>query len=172
MPLARTKTTIREATAADAAAIAELVVLAYRVEEFFIDGDRTNPAEIEAMLAKDAFLVAEDAQGRLIGSVYVAVKDGPRGYFGMLSVHPDVQANGLGSELVARAEAYCAARGCRAIDILVVNLREELPPWYDRLGYVQTATEPFPVPSKLPCHFLVLTKELAPSESPAPEATP
>ncbi len=163
---------VREAAPADAAAIAELVVLAYRVEDFFIDGDRTNAAEIEAMLAKDMFLLAEDERGRLLGCVYVAIKEGPRGYFGMLSVHPEAQANGLGRELVACAEEYCAARGCGMIDILVVNLREELPPWYERLGYVQTRTEPFPVTSKIPCHFIVMSKELPKPGSKALEVSP
>lgn len=172
MEASKTATQVRAAALADAAAIAELVNLAYRVEDFFIDGDRTNTAEIGAMLAKDMFLLAEDEQGRLMGCVYVTIKEGPRGYFGMLSVHPEVQANGLGRELVARAEEYCSARGCDAIDILVVNLREELPPWYERLGYLQTRTEPFPVTSKIPCHFVVMSKELAPPHVQDPEGTP
>jgi hypothetical protein len=48
------------------------------------------------------------------------------------------------------------------MDIRVVNLRTELPPRYRKLGYVLSGTEPWPegVPSKLPCHFLCMSKDL------------
>ena len=41
---------VRRATASDAAAVADLVNRAYAIESFFVDGDRTNPAEIAAMM--------------------------------------------------------------------------------------------------------------------------
>ena len=43
-----------------------------------------------------------------------------------------------------------------------VNLREELPPWYGRLGYRATGTEPFSRHERttLPCHFIVMSKQL------------
>lgn len=166
-----TVTRIRVATAADAGDIARLVVLAYRVEDFFVYGDRTDEAEVTALLASDRFLVAEDENGAITGCVHLSEKNG-RGYFGMLSVHPGVQTRGLGRELVARAEAEFAARGLPGIDILVVNLREELPAWYGRLGYRQTGTRPYHPPSRIPCHFLVLSKELAQSTQQDAEVTP
>jgi hypothetical protein len=44
----------------------------------------------------------------------------------------------------------------------VVNLREELPPFYRRLGYVESGTENFPTgkPTHHPCHFLKMSKPL------------
>jgi len=152
----------RQATAADAAVIAKLVVLAYRVEDFFIDGDRTTLPEIEALLKRDRFLVAEDAAGSLAGCVHIKL-NGERGYFGMLAVHPEAQGHGLGGQLVAEAERFCAGAGCEAMDLHVVNLREELLPWYVRLGYSETGTEPFSDPWKanLPCHFITMSKPLA-----------
>lgn len=49
------------------------------------------------------------------------------------------------------------------MEIRVVDVREELPPLYRRLGYVEVGTEPFPDTerAKLPCRFIVMTKPLA-----------
>jgi len=173
MPATTAATRFRKARPADAAAIAALVVLAYRVEDFFIDGDRTTVAEIESLLARDRFLLAENAAGALTGCVHVKVQ-GTRGYFGMLSVHPEAQSHGLGRELVEEAERFCRNRGCSVMDLHVVNLRQELPPWYRRLGYAETGTQPFSDPwkTKLPCHFITMSKLLAPLPAQTEEATP
>ncbi len=154
---------IREAQSSEAAAIAAIVNQAYRVEDFFKVGDRTHAGEIARLLAEDSFLVAEANDGELAGCVYVAVKEG-RGYFGMLSVLPGHQGNGLGRELVAAAEARCQDAGCREMDLWVVNLREELPPWYRRLGYRETGTAPWPEEAlaelSRPAHFIIMSKQL------------
>ena len=54
------------------------------------------------------------------------------------------------------------AAGCPRIKIHIVNLRQELPPFYRRLGYAESGTLPFPSPEEatLPCHFIVMTKAL------------
>ena len=61
------------------------------------------------------------------------------------------------------AEALCEAMGCRRMALRVVNIREELAPWYRRLGYRETgATVPFDDPrAKLPCFFVEMEKPLA-----------
>jgi GNAT superfamily N-acetyltransferase len=154
---------IRDAQPCEAAAIAAIVNRAYRVEDFFKVGDRTNAGEIAKLLAEDGFLVAESNERGLAGCVYVAMKEG-RGYFGMLSVVPGHQGNGLGRQLVAAAEARCREAGCREIDLWVVNLREELPPWYRRLGYRETGTAPWPEDAlaelNRPAHFIIMSKQL------------
>jgi len=104
-------------------------------------GDRADVAEIADLLARDAFIVADSGAGRLAGAVYVRAAP-PRGYFGMLSVQPDLQGAGLGRKLIEAAEAHCAERGCSEMDLTVVNLRTELTPFYERLGYRQSGTEP------------------------------
>jgi predicted N-acetyltransferase YhbS len=82
---------------------------------------------------------------------------------GFLAVDPERQHRGLGRRLVEEAENHARASGCRAMDIHIVSLRVELPPFYRRLGYVETGTEPFPaeIKSKLPCHFVLMSKPLA-----------
>lgn len=152
---------VRDATASDANAIADLVNRAFLVERFFVDGDRTSPAAVARMLETGTFLLAE-TDGRLVACVYVEVR-GDQGYFGMLSVDPARQGEGLGRRLVDAAEDRCRRRGCRVMEIRVVDLRRELPPLYRRLGYAEVGTEPFPDTerAKAACHFIVMTKPLA-----------
>ena len=51
--------------------------------------------------------------------------------------------------------------GCIALDINVVNLRTELPPFYKKLGYVEMGSAPFTDPrATRPCHMIVMTKDL------------
>ena len=94
------------------------------------------------------------------GCVYVELR-GPRAYLGLLSVDPVRQGGGVGKKLIAAAEKYARGHGCGHMDIRVVNLRAELPPYYRALGYEETGTEEFHgEPVKLPCHFVVMSKAL------------
>ena len=151
---------IRRANSVDAASVAVLVTLAYRVEAFFVDGDRTDTADVMRRLERGDFLLLEE-NGALVGCVYVQEADG-LGYFGMLSIDPGHQGRGLGAALVGAAEQWCARKGCAVVEIEVVNLRTELPPFYRKLGYVEQGTRPFPDPERcrLPCHFIVMSKGL------------
>jgi N-acetylglutamate synthase-like GNAT family acetyltransferase len=152
---------IRWAEARDVAAIVRLINLAFRAaESFFIERDRITPKILQPMVEKGNFLLAEGAVG-LVGCVYVELQ-GERAYFGLLAVDPARQHRGLGRRLIAETENHARATGCHAMDLRIVNLREELPPFYRRLGYVETGTAPFPeeIKSKLPCHFILMSKPL------------
>lgn len=152
---------IRIASSADAANITGVINAAFRIAEgFFVDGPRISQAEVEQLLAKGEFLLAE-ADDKLNGCVYVELR-GERSYLGLLSVDPSLQKSGLGSLLMLAAENHCRERGSRFMDIYIVNLREELPAFYRSRGYVENGTTPFPedVPTKVPCHFINMTKPL------------
>ena len=152
---------IRVAATEDAATITGVINAAFRIAEgFFVYGPRISEAEVEQLLAKGSFLLAE-ADDKLNGCVYVELR-GERSYLGLLSVDPSCQKSGLGSVLMLEAENYCRERGSRFMDIYIVNLREELPAFYQRRGYVENGTTPFPddVPTKVPCHFINMTKQL------------
>jgi GNAT superfamily N-acetyltransferase len=139
-----------------------VINLAFRAaESFFVEGDRITPEILQSMLDKGNFLLAEAAAG-LVGCVYVELQ-GERAYFGLLAVDSARQHRGLGRRLIDEAENHARADGCHAMDLRIVNLREELPPFYRRLGYVETGTAPFPteIKSKLPCHFVLMSKPLA-----------
>ena len=148
---------VREAQAHEAAEVAALINRAFRVEDFFIDGDRTDAAEIAGMMAGGTFLVGGDFEG----VVFVKVA-GDRGYFGLLSIEPALQRKGLGRALVREAEAFCRRAGCTAMDMKIVDLRAELPAFYAAQGYVVTGTSAFPdaAKAKLPCHFVHMSKPL------------
>jgi GNAT superfamily N-acetyltransferase len=155
---------VRIAEASDEEAITALVNLAFQVERFFVDGDRIDRNQVREFLGKGEFLLAESG-GRLAGCVYIEPR-AERAYLGLLSVDPSLQSAGIGRRLMSAAEARCREKGARFMDLNIVNLREELPAFYRRQGYVELGTAPFPamVATKLPCHFIRMSKPLGESE--------
>ena len=152
---------IRTAKESDADAIARLVNTAFLVEQFFIERDRTNPATVRNLMEKGNFLLAEDAP-RLLGCVYFELR-GVRGYFGMLSVDPSHQRTGVGHQLVNTVEKYFRDGGCKFSDLIIVDVRTELHTLYRRWGYVDTGTAIYddPTPTKIPVHFITMSKPLS-----------
>jgi len=155
--------TYRLATEEDAAGIVRIVNAAYRVEDFFKIGDRTDEREVRATIRDHSFILAMDKSGALAGCVEVHA-DGERGYFGMLSVEPNRQKTGLGAGLIGEAERFAIEHGCLVMDLTYVNVREELPAFYERFGYRTTGTSPWErdEPTRFPVHFVNMSKELAP----------
>jgi GNAT superfamily N-acetyltransferase len=148
---------VRQADVSEAAEVMRVINAAFKpAESFFVDGDRISLEQTVGHFATGVFLVTED----LGGVVWVELR-GERAYFGLLSVDPAQQGNGAGKKLIAAAEAYAREHGCAHMDIRVVNLRTELPPFYRGLGYTETGIEEFHgEPVKIPCHFVVMSKEL------------
>jgi ribosomal protein S18 acetylase RimI-like enzyme len=154
--------TIRRAGGADVDAIVRLVNDAYRVEAFFVDGDRTDAAEIAARLAAGSTFLLAERDGAPVGSALVENRR-DHGYIGLVSVDPALQGAGIGRALMAAGEAACRAEGLPRVELVVVNLREELPPWYRRQGYREVGRRAFPdgARPKRPCHFIVMSKNLS-----------
>ncbi len=150
----------RFGTDLDAEAIAALVNAAFKVERFFIDGDRIAPEKVREMMRRGKFMLAEDG-GAMTACVYVEIRE-QRSYFGLLAVDPARQGEALGRKMVAEAENYARGAGCEFMDLRIVNIRAELPPFYRRLGYVETGTEPFAADARptQPCHFIKMSKPL------------
>ena len=151
---------IRPADQSDAEALTQLINRAFQVEKFFIDTERISPPQTLDYLRKGVFLVNDD-DGVIAACIYIELR-GDRAYFGLLSVDPERQRAAIGKQMIAAAEAFCREAGCRFLDILVVNLRQELPPYYRKLGYAESGTSEFPadVETKMPCHFIQMTKAL------------
>src|SRR5258708_26209571 len=118
----------RVAALADVEALARLINGAFRVEQPFIEGDRTNPDGVRAYMEKGKFLLAEDAAG-LAGCVYVELRR-DRGYLGLLGVYPPRQGTGLGRKLMDAAENYFRQAACLASDVRVISARTPLPAFY------------------------------------------
>lgn len=145
----------------DADAIVVLINSAFRPSEGFIfDRDRIDLESVQNLLHKGTFLMAKDYH-TLAGCVYVELR-GDRSYLGLLSVDPQRQKTGVGSQLMNAAEAHCAQAGSRQMDLQIVSLRKEMYGFYQRWGYVESGTEPLPagLNPKLPCHFVKMSKPL------------
>ncbi len=147
----------------DVAQLVRVINTAYRVEQFFIRGDRTDPAEVSQLIASTEgdFLVLESGNDGIVGAVYASIENG-RGYLGFLSVDPAHQGKGLGKRLVEAVESYCAERGCAMLDLDVFNVRPELPPFYTSLGFEAHSEAPFEKPELLilPAHLIRMSKPL------------
>ncbi len=152
---------VRVATMPEAKAITDVINAAFRkAESFLIDRDRIDLEKVQSLLQTGEFLVS-DEEGVVIGCVYLEMRN-DRSYLGLLAVDPKLQNLGLGSKLMNAAEDHCRKAGSRFMDIQIVNLRNELPDFYHRRGYVETGTAPFTagLNPKLPCHFVKMSKPL------------
>jgi GNAT superfamily N-acetyltransferase len=151
---------IRVADSGDIPALVRLINAAFIVEQFVFDGDRINAEETQAFMESGKFLIAHDSAG-FAGCVYVEIRK-ERGHLGLLAVDPSRQGAGLGRKLVAAAENNFRAAGCCAVDLRIISQRTPLPPFYRRLGYVETGTAPFSpsLQTKVPGHYIVMSKSL------------
>ena len=152
---------IRLASMDDRTAMMPAINEAFAIEKF-LEGTRTDEARLAEMMETGEFLIAQNGSKRIVASVYVEIK-GERGYLGMLAVDPAEQGQGLGRVMVDAVEQHCRKRGCSGVDLVVISLRTDLPPFYRRLGYVETGTEEFHPSRKLKagveCHCIVMSKE-------------
>lgn len=168
----------RTAGEADAPALEALIESAYRgdssragwtTEADLLGGNRTSVAMLLETIADpaQAVLVCEDATG-LLATVTVERRDG-YGYVGAVSVRPTEQGNGMGRELLTRAEQMIGeAWGLERARMTVIAQRTELIDWYVRRGYRDTGeTAPFPygddrfgAPKRDDLYFVILEKAL------------
>lgn len=170
---------IRDAAPADIPALHRLIESAYRgevsragwtTEADLLDGQRTDPEDLASILAdpKQGMLTAWRGDA-LVGCVLIAERGEATGYFGMLSVSPTLQGDGLGRRLVEAAHAMLEERfGATKVRISVFPQRDTLIAWYERLGYAATGeTLPFPYgnprfgrPKRDDLHFIVMERAL------------
>jgi len=170
----------RFAEAPDVPAIVSLVESAYRgdasragwtTEADLLDGQRTDAEAVSAVVRTrgGAVLVAE-ADGQLVGCCQLEQHPEAVAYFGMFSVQPGRQGEGLGREVLAEAERLAREDwGATTMVMTVLAQRLELIAWYERRGYRRTGeSRPFPygderfgVPKRTDLRFVVLAKPLA-----------
>jgi GNAT superfamily N-acetyltransferase len=161
-------------------AIAALVNAAYRpagpergwaTEADYIEGERTDAAtlarDLAAQPAARLLVWRDEAEGPILGCVWLEPAGGGAWYLGLLTVRPDLQERRLGRTLLEAAEQTAASEGAGTIRMTVVNVRDTLIAWYERRGYALTGeTEPFPydgafgVPKRPDLAFVVLEKRL------------
>lgn len=154
---------IRQAESADFPGLLRLINAAYRIAEgHFMDGDRLDETELGAYFARGTFLVGARPGDAPAACVFVEPTGDGRAYLGLLTVDPSAQRRGLGRLMMTAAERHCRDARCRAIDILIVNLRAELPAFYASRGFVASGTAPFDNPRRMkPAHFIKMALPLA-----------
>lgn len=132
---------IKKAEPLDLVAVLELQKRAYAAEAVLNSDPNIPPMtqtldELQAEAQSKTVLKAERA-GRLVGSVRGYV-DGPVGYIGRLMVEPQLQGQGIGTQLMSaieqtlqapRLEVFTGSKSLRNIQ------------WYQRLGYTPNRTE-------------------------------
>jgi N-acetylglutamate synthase-like GNAT family acetyltransferase len=151
---------VREATASDVPAVVSLINRAFAVERFFKNADRTDPEQVQQMMAEGKFLLLAEA-GHTVACFFVKLM-GDRAYLGTLAVDPARQKSGVGGRMMREAEAYCRVAGCTALDIRIVNVRTELPEIYRKYGFVETGTQSAEIikTATQPIHFITMSKAL------------
>jgi ribosomal protein S18 acetylase RimI-like enzyme len=169
----------RPAGASDVARVVALVESAYRgeasragwtTEADLLDGQRTDAAAVAELLrsAASTVLLAE-AGDELVACCELENRPGGQAYFGMFSVRPAMQGEGVGGQLLAEAERIARDDwGATTMVMTVLAQRIELIAWYERRGYRRTGeTKPFPygderfgVPRRSDLVFDVLAKEI------------
>ncbi|MBC7887339.1 MAG: GNAT family N-acetyltransferase [Ferruginibacter sp.] len=139
----------------------------WTTEADLLDGLRTNQHSVKALMQKTGSVIfsATDETGLMVGCVHLQQNE-QQLYLGMLTVAPDLQARGIGKQLLEAAEKYGRKINCTFIIMTVIDIRHELIDWYKRKGYQSTgetrpfSTDPaFGIP-KQRLRFIVLEKKL------------
>jgi GNAT superfamily N-acetyltransferase len=147
---------------AELPAIVALINEAYLVESFFVAGPRIASETMADFIGAEEMFVLEAPQEQILATAHLRCHESS-GHLGLISVLPTHQGQGLGKKIIAALEQVARTRGCTTMHLQVVNLRTELPPFYQRLGYYQTGCSEFADPQRSlqPVHFLEMQKFLA-----------
>lgn len=164
---------IRRATHADLTDLHAVVERAYRGDaakagwtheaDIIREGQRTSHDILAATIDDDneRLLVATDGD-RIIGCVQISDRGHGMAYLGLLTVDPQLQAGGLGKQLIEAAERFAvAAFEAHAMEMTVIDQRVELIAYYQRRGYRLTGERrAFPIELDPPLQMVVLEKPL------------
>lgn len=147
-------TMITKATKEDVPQLVQLVNSAYRgesskkgwtTEADLLGGTRTDEEAMTEMVTRpDAVVLKYIDNDETIGCVYLKDQR-PKLYLGMLTVKPDLQAQGIGKKLLFAAEDHARQNGFQVVVMTVISVRHELIAWYQKRGYQLTGKKkPFP----------------------------
>lgn len=175
---AMTSLTFRTASEADIDAIVALVTRAYRgessragwtTEADLLDGQRIDAEVLRQDIIRPASRVVLGLHdGDPVACAHLADLGG-RCYFGMFAVEPGRQGGGTGRTMMAECERIARDEWeLPLMQMTVIDLREDLIAWYERLGYHRTGVHhPFPygdarfgIPRRDDLRFEVLEKPL------------
>ncbi len=173
-----TELTFRKAGIDDIPALVTLVTSAYRgdiskqgwtTEADFLDGNRIDPDVLRGDIERPHSRVLIAQRDALMLACAHISEDDRAGYFGMFSVQPDLQGNGVGKALLNEAERLVRDEWrLPSMRMTVIDIRDELIAFYERRGYHRAGIyKPFPygdarfgIPKRDDLRFEVLVKLL------------
>ncbi len=127
---------IRPARPAEAAAVRDVVLLAYE-RYIAVIGTQPGPMldDYNARIAAGQAWVLEDAN-TIVG--VLVLEDGPDCFLlDNIAIRPDQQGSGYGRKLMDFAEAQATGRGWRAVTLYTNSLMTENIAIYTKRGYIQ-----------------------------------
>jgi GNAT superfamily N-acetyltransferase len=147
----------RHATLDDVDAVVTLAHSAYRgetsragwtTEADLLDGGRTDAPMVRGLIEAECsvVLVIDDTSepGALLACCHLERRP-ESAYLGLFAVRPGMQGRGVGTTMLAAAEALAREWGVSRLELTVLNHRPELLAWYERLGFAMTGHDtPFP----------------------------
>lgn len=146
---------LRFACEADAQEIAILVNRAYRPsaqdqgwthEASLIAGARITTEQVLALFHEQSVILLLCRGPEILACVHVQ-GDASSAYIGMLATDPQMQAQGIGKQMLHHAEAYALnCLGASVLKMSVLSSRPELLAFYERRAYVLTGqVEDYPL---------------------------
>ena len=152
---------IRFAQESDLPALLVMINAAFEIERPFKLEPRLDAEHARHYFRKGRFLLAEDDAGLRMSSNWTEKSP-------ISACSPSIllrQKTGLGRQLTTAAEDFARDQGALRMELTVVNLRTDLPPYYRKLGYVEVGEEPMPEEwaSRInrPCHFIRMARSLS-----------
>ncbi|WP_267642762.1 GNAT family N-acetyltransferase [Haloarchaeobius amylolyticus] len=137
---------IRQATPADADDLARVYRSAYQENRelgFPAKAASVEESEVEQWIRDHWVLVAvAAADDAVLGGVRLEPTGPDRVKLSRLGVHEDWKGEGLGSDLVSRAETVVREGGYETIWLTTPGAHPYLPGFYRRRGYVETGEYP------------------------------
>ena len=132
----------------DTSLITSLVNAAYRgessrqgwtTEADLLGGQRTDKQAIHDLIKQNNNVIILCLNNNeAVGTVHLRC-EGSTCHFGMFTVRPDLQGQGIGKNFISYAEQYAQKEwSCGTMSMTVIDLRHELLQWYERRGYLNT----------------------------------
>ena len=111
----------------------------WTTEADLLEGVRTTPQEITNLIqSKEAFFLLSFDENELIGCI-LAEKKHQKALLGMFVTKPTLQGQGLGKQLLEKAEQKIKEKWeITHFMMVVISCRKELLAYYERRGYSYT----------------------------------
>ncbi|KAI8379058.1 acyl-CoA N-acyltransferase [Radiomyces spectabilis] len=145
----------------------------WTTEKDMVKGDRASVEDIENAVrcnGKPNFLMyaferSDHGEELVVGTIQIQpCNGGTEAEIGLFSVSPAHQSRGIGGKLLSAALQKMEQLGYENAVIQVLENRQDILAWYQKMGFVKTGERmPFVWPEKLKIqglHFLILKKPM------------